>query len=211
MFVLVSLSEPERDVATYVSRVPGEHPRDWWTALRRVLTLPDRRTLSVAELERTRVRADQAHARLADFLPVHQVRGVELQWLMRRAFCRGVGEPAVDGLHAPRALVFERNGEATLAPLEGDVVRWLDGCVESRGSVLKVESELGTGWQAQLVVGALPERSTFPGASAELMFAAVESLPFGVDLSLSARFLPNELAVRIAQASHPGCRSDRAR
>jgi hypothetical protein len=31
------------------------------------------------------------------------------------------------------------------------------------------------------------------------MFAPVESLPFGVDLSLNARFLPNELAVRIAR------------
>ncbi len=105
----------------------------------------------------------------------------------------------MDGLHEPRALVFERNGEALLAPLECDVVRWLDGCVESRGRSLKVESECGTSWQAHLVAGALPERSTFPGAGAELMFAAAESLPFGVDLCLSARFLPNELALRIAR------------
>ncbi len=69
--------------------------------------------MKVAELERARVRADQAHARLADFLPVSQARGVELQWLVRRAFCRGLGEPEVDGLHEPRALVFERNGEAS--------------------------------------------------------------------------------------------------
>ena len=31
------------------------------------------------------------------------------------------------------------------------------------------------------------------------MFAPVESLPFDVDLSLNARFLPNELALRIAR------------
>jgi hypothetical protein len=123
-FVVVSLNEPERDVASYLSRAAAEHPRQWWGALRRALSVDDRRMLALSELERVRVRADQAHARLASFLPVRQVRGVELQWLVRRAFCRGLGEPLVDGLHEPRALVFERNGEAMLAPLEADVMRW---------------------------------------------------------------------------------------
>src|SRR4029077_6211858 len=53
--------------------------------------------------------------------------------------------------------------------------------------------------QAQLVLGALPERLRFPGAAAELMFAPPESLPFGIDLSLNSRFLPNELALRLAR------------
>jgi hypothetical protein len=199
VFLMVSLRDPERDVASYVSRAAEQHPREWWQGLRRAFSTRDRRLLSVSELERARVRADQAHARLADFLPVRQARGVELQWLIRRAFCRGLGEPLVDGLHEPRALVFERNGEAMLAPLEGDVMRWMDGYVEHRGRALRVESELGTSWQAQLVVGALPEQTQFPGARAELMFAPPESLPFGIDLSLNARFLPNELALRIAR------------
>ena len=144
LFLLVSLREPERDVASYVSRAAGAAPdSEWWTGrqadARRCATGA---SLSASELERARVRADQAHARLADFLPVRQARGVELQWLVRRAFCRGLGEPVIDGLHEPRALVFERNGEAVLAPLEGDVLRWADGYVENRGRVLKIESEL---------------------------------------------------------------------
>jgi AAA-like domain len=199
VFVLVSLREPERDVATYVSALAERRPRELLEAVRRALSPRDRRLLKATELEGARLRADQAHARLADLLPVRQARTVELQWLVRRAFCRGLGEPVVDGLHEPRALAFERNGEAVLAPLEGDVMRWMDGHVEHRGRVLRVESELGTSWQAQLVVGALPERTQFPGARAELMFAPVESLPFGVDLSLNARYLPNELALRIAR------------
>jgi hypothetical protein len=199
VFLLVSMREPERDVASYVSRAASQHPREWWQGLRQAVSMRDRRVLAVAELERVRVRADQIHARLADFLQVRQARGVELQWLVRRAFCRGLGEPVVDGLHEPRALVFERNGKAMLAPLEGDVMRWADGCVEHLGRTLRVESELGVSWQAQLVMGALPERMQFPGPRAELMFAPVESLPFPVDLSLNARFLPNELALRIAR------------
>ncbi len=199
LFFLVSLRDPERDVASYVSRAAERHPREWLTGLRRGLLPGDRRLLRATELERARVRADQAHARLADYLDARPATGAELQWLVRRSFCRDLGEPLVDGLHEPRALVFERNGEAVLAPLEGDVLRWMDGWVEHRPRALRVESELGVSWQAQLVVGALPELVHFPGARAELMFAPVESLPFGVDLSLNARFLPNELALRIAR------------
>ncbi|HTR89939.1 MAG TPA: ATP-binding protein, partial [Solirubrobacteraceae bacterium] len=184
---------------TYVSRVAESHPRRWLAELSRALAPRDGRLLDLAELERVRVRADQAHARLADYLPVRPARGVELQWLVRRVFCRGLGEPVVEGLHEPRALAFERNGRALLAPLEGDVMRWLDGYVEHEGRRLRVSCELGTSWQAQLVLGALPERASFPGARVELMFAPVESLPFGVDLSLNARFLPNGLALRIAR------------
>jgi hypothetical protein len=198
-FILVSLREPERDVASYVSKVAAQHPRDWWEGARRLLSMRDRRVLALSELERARVQADQVHARLSDFLPVRPARGVELQWLVRRAFCRGLSEPTVDGLHEPSALVFERNGKALLAPLEGDVMRWSDSYVEHQRRALRVESETGTSWQALLVTGALPERARFPGARAELMFAPPESLPFPIDLSLNARFLPNELALRIAR------------
>jgi AAA-like domain len=75
----------------------------------------------------------------------------------------------------------------------------MDGWVEHRGRALRIESELGVSWQALLVLGALPEQAEFPGPRVELMFAPVESLPFGVDLSLNARYLPNELALRIAR------------
>jgi hypothetical protein len=199
VYVLVSLREPERDVATYLSRAAEQHPREWLRALRRAVSMRDGRLLGAVELERARARAEEARARLAAFLPVEPARGVELQWLVRRAFCRGLGEPLVEGLHEPRALVFERDGEAVMAPLEGDVLRWMDCLVEHRGRSLRIESELGVSWQAQLVAGALPEQATFPGERVELMWAPVENLPFAVDLSLNARFLPNELALRIAR------------
>ena len=199
LFLLVSLREPERDVASYVSRAAERHPREWLQSLRGTLFAREGGVLKASELESVRVRADRAHARLEDFLSVRPARGVELQWLVRRAFCRGLGEPVLDGLHEPRALVFERNGEALLAPMEGDVTRWMDGYVEHRGRSLRIESELGESWQALLVLGALPEQASFPGPRVELMFAPVESLPFDVDLSLNARFLPNELALRVAR------------
>ncbi len=200
VFVFVSLREPAQDVATYVSRVAESHPREWLGGLRRALGPRDRRLLRAKDLEQAQVCAERARARLAGFLDVRAASSAELQWLMRRAFCRGlVGEPAVDHLDEPRALVFEHNGEAVLAPLEGDVLRWMDGLVEHRARLLRIDSELGVSWQTQLVLGALPECVEFPGPRAELMFAPVERLPFGVDVSLNARFLPNELALRIAR------------
>ncbi|HEY0517344.1 MAG TPA: ATP-binding protein [Solirubrobacteraceae bacterium] len=199
LFVFVRLREPERDVASYVSQAASAGPRAWLRSIARTVAASDRRLLAAHELERVRLRADRAHARLAGSLPVRPARSVEIQWLVRRAFCRGLGEPRVDGLHEPRALSFERNGRAVLAPLEGDVLRWMNSEIEDRGRLLRVESELGRCWQASLALGAVPERMQFPSPRAELLFAPLESLGFGVDVCVSARYLPNDLALRIAR------------
>ena len=199
VFILVRLRDPEPDVASFVSRALEQRPGTALSALRRAVLKFDRRPLPARELERVRARADRVHARLASFIEVRPARSAEIQWLVRRAFCRGLGEPVVDGLHEPRALVFESGGEALLAPLEGDVVRWLDSYLEHRRSSLRIESELGVSWQAHLVAGALPERASFPGARLELMFAPAEALPTGIDLALCARYLPNQLALRLAR------------
>jgi hypothetical protein len=199
MYLFVSLRTPERDIASSLSSLAEARPRDWAAGLRAAFSSGRRRLLSAQELERTRVSVDRVHDRLASYLSVRPARGVELQWLVRRAFCRGLGEPEVEGLHEPRALAFERNGRAVLAPLEADVLRWMNCVVQRRSRCLRVESELGESWQAHLVLGALPASVSFPGAGAELMFAPVESLAFDVDLCLNARFLPNALALRIAR------------
>ena len=211
VFLLVSLRDPERDVASYVSRAVERHPREWLAGLRRGLLPRDRRLLRAAELERARVRADQAHARLADYLDARPATGAELQWLVRRAFCRELGEPRVDGLHEPRALVFERNGEAVLAPLEGDVLRWADGWVEHRARALRIESELGVCWQAQLVVGALPERGALPGGARGADVRARREPPVRRG-SLAQRPLPAQRAGAADRtAADPGRRPDPAR
>jgi hypothetical protein len=199
VFLLVSLRDPGLNVDAFLSGDGDSRLGGLRSKLSEARAVGARRMMTARELQQTRARADQVQARAAAFLDVREVRGVELQWLVRRAFCRGLGEPVVDGLHEPRALAFERNGHAVLAPLEGDVMRWAEGCVEHRGRSLRIESEVGTSWQAQLVVGALPERVQFPSAAAELMFAPSESLPFGIDLSLNGRYLANDLALRMAR------------
>ncbi len=198
LYVLVSLREAVRDVASYVSHAAGSRARDVFAAARAAL-MRDRRMLTLAELERGRLRADQVHARLLDHLPVRPAQSAELQWLIRRSFCRGLGEPKVDGLHEPSALLFEHNGDAVLAPLECDVLRWMEGCVSEGRRLLTIESECGVSWQAHLALGALPQQVSFPGPQAELMFAPPESLDFAVDMTLTARYVPNELALRLTR------------
>ena len=162
MFIAVSLSAPRRDMAAHLSHAVERAPSEWLTALRGGWQRRDPRAIAVRELERMRVDADEAHARLLDFVDARPARAPELQWLVRRAFCRSLGEPVIDGLHEPQALIFERNGEATLSPLEADVMRWTNSFIEHRSRCLVVESELGTSWQAQLVAGALPSAPSFP-------------------------------------------------
>jgi hypothetical protein len=199
VFIAVSLEPPERDVGSFVSGLVERSPRDLLAGLRDAVRWGDRRLLAATELERLRVRADQAHARIEPFVDARPARTLEVQWLIRRGFCRSLGEPGLDALHEPQALVFERNGAAVLAPLEGDVMRWCESHIEHRARVLRIESELGVSWQANLVAGALPERATFPNGRLELMFAPAESLPFPIDLVLCARFLPNDLALRLVR------------
>jgi hypothetical protein len=199
VFVAVSLEPPQRDVGAFVSNL-GERPaRELLKAAGRSLRAGSARQMSVAELERLRMRSDEVHARLAANLDARPARTIEVQWLVRRAFCRALGEPPVDGLHEPQALIFERNGSAILAPLEADVIRWHESYVEHAGRLLRIESESGVSWQAHLVAGALPESATFPSSRLELMFAPVDALPFGADLTLCARYLPNDLAMRLVR------------
>jgi hypothetical protein len=200
VFASVRLAEPTRDIASYVSEAFDADPRTWWSDLRRDLRDHRGRALEVNALEALRRRADDTHQRISDFVAdARPASATDLQWLVRRAFCRALGEPEVDGMDEPQAVVFDRNDEAMLAPLEADVVRWMDGHVEHRGRCLRIESELGTSWQATLVLGAFPERSRFPGRRAELMFAHAEALPFPVDMSLNCRWLPNAIAQRMTK------------
>src|SRR5206468_675393 len=96
VYLAVSLEQPERDVGAYVSSALERPPGELLRALRHAVSWQDRRVLAVSELERLRMRADEAHSRIAGFLDVRPARTVEVQWLLRRAFCRGCAEPVVD-------------------------------------------------------------------------------------------------------------------
>ena len=128
-------------------------------------------------------------------LPVRRATTRELQWLLRRAACRGVAEPALDDHWEPAALIVETaDGQPAYEPLGTDIVRHANAPVLEQDRALVVDAEEGRCIQAMLGMGALPEESEFPGG-AELLFSPLEALPFPVDAVVHARWLGNREAI----------------
>ena len=100
----------------------------------------------------------------------------EVQWLLRRAACRGLGEPALDPHWQPAALVVETaDGRLAYEPLECDLVRHANAPILEHDRTLVVDAPEGRSFQAMLALGALPEEAEFPG-SAELLFGPLEAV-----------------------------------
>jgi hypothetical protein len=119
----------------------------------------------------------------------------EVQWLLRRAACRGVAEPVLDDHWKPSALVVETaDGATAYEPLGTDLVRHANAPILEQDRSLVIASEQGRCVQALLGLGALPEESEFPGG-AELLFSPLEAVGFPVDAVLHARWLGNREAV----------------
>jgi AAA-like domain len=171
------------------------------------LGFSDARGITKRALGEVLQREARAFARLGDYLDAERVSSRELQWIIRRAFCRGAAEePWLDEFWRPQAVVLDaddEDGGQRFAPLEADVLRLADEPLRIRRDHL----ELDTGVQTGLVLGALPEATRFPGHHAELMFAPLEVLPFPVDACLSVRWVANGSALalvrrRIVDADH---------
>jgi hypothetical protein len=141
----------------------------------------------------------QAFARVGDFLAAERATTLDLQWLIRRALCRGRGDPELDVHWRPQALVMLEGDELQYRPHQADVLRLFGAPVEVGERALRIRSERGDSHQALLVLGALPETVVFPGRSAELLFAPLEAVDFPVDAAFSARWLPNDQAARLVR------------
>lgn len=168
---------------------------------------------NAAGLSERRLRALQAdehklYGRVLDYLDAERAATHELQWLIRRAFCRGLGEPLMEERWRPQALwLADDDGQDRYQPLEASVLRLCDSPITIDTRRLQVESELGDSYQAFLVLGSVPEVVTFPGRQAELMFAPLEGLEFPVDAAFASRWMPNAAALslvkkRVIDADH---------
>ncbi len=171
-------------------------------ALRRALGLADARGVDGRRLTALLAGEQALHRRILDYADAEPAASHELQWLIRRAFCRGVGDPLIDERFLPQALVVDAAASdeaAGFRPLQTDVMRLFDAPINVEPRHLRIEAESGDSHQTFLCLGALPEIAVFPGRQAELLFAPLESLEFPVDAALSARFVPNTDAVRLVR------------
>lgn len=155
--------------------------------------------LSQRQLDELLAEERRLFDRTTAFLDCEPASSREIEWLIRRAFCRGLNDPILDE-GAPQALVFAgEDDELRYVPLEHDVLRLMEAPVTVGKRSLVVGCEDGDSHQALLALGALPEVAGFPGRQAELLFAPLDALDFPVDAALCAQFVPNRDAVALAR------------
>ena len=153
-------------------------------------------------------REERVYDRLNGVIAARRARTVELQWLLRRAACRGISEPELDQHWVPDALVIDAgDGGVAYQPLSRDLRRCAHAAISERSQSLVVDGEQGRSYQAMLTLGALAEAPEFPGAGAEVLFAPLGALPWPVDAVMHARWLGNRQALaqvrkRIADVEH---------
>jgi hypothetical protein len=164
--------------------------------------------ISAGELSELATREQRVYERLNGVVAARRARTVELQWLLRRAACRGVAEPELDAHWEPDALIISApGGGVAFQPLGHDLARCANAAITERQQTLIVDGEQGRCYQAILALGALADAPEFPGSTAEVLFAPLEALGFPVDAAVHARWLGNRQALaqvrkRIADVEH---------
>ncbi len=164
--------------------------------------------ISAGELSELATREQRVYERLNGVLAVRRARTVELQWLLRRAACRGVSEPDLDKHWQPDALIVDgAGGGVAFQPLGHDLARCANAAITEHQQTLVVDGEQGRCFQAMLALGALADAPEFPGSTAEVLFAPLEAIGFPVDAAVHARWLGNRQALaqvrkRITDVEH---------
>jgi hypothetical protein len=164
--------------------------------------------ISAGELSELVAHEQRVYERVRGVLAARRARTVELQWLLRRAACRGVAEPELDANWKPDALIVSApDGSVAFQPLGCDLARCANAAITERARTLIIDSEQGRSYQALLALGSLADSPQFPGAGAEVLYAPLESVPWPVDAVLHAQWLGNGQALaavrrRIADVEH---------
>src|SRR3954451_22653110 len=98
--------------------------------------------IAASEIDALVVAEERAFRRAEGSLPVHRATTRELQWLLRRAACRGVVEPLLDDHWEPSALIVETaNGTPAYEPLGTDLVRHANAPVFEQDRSLVVDAD----------------------------------------------------------------------
>jgi hypothetical protein len=164
--------------------------------------------ISAGELSELATREQRIFERLNGVVHARRARTVELQWLLRRGACRGIAEPELDRYWQPDALIVSTtDGGVGFQPLAHDLARCANAAITERQQTLVVDGEQGRCFQAMLALGALADAPEFPGSTAEVLFAPLETVGFPVDAVVHARWLGNRQALaqvrkRIADVEH---------
>jgi hypothetical protein len=199
-YLAVRLRDANVDLAESVSRGLSSGLGGLVREISTQLGFGDSRGLSPEQLRQIMRLESRAFERVYGYLDCERCSSNDLQWLVRRAYTRGLGEPEIDQQWSPQAIEFPNgDGADRYVPDRAEMLRLHDSLVDaSNPRGLFVRSEMGDAYQVLLAVGTLPEQTVFPGPEAELMFATTENLEFPIDITLSAQWIANRNAVKEA-------------
>ena len=142
--------------------------------------------IAAGELEALIGEEERAFRRAAGCLPLQRATTREIQWLLRRAACRGLGEPAIDPHWQPAALVVETaDGRLAYEPLECELVRHANAPILERDRTLWSTPRRAARFRPCWRSARCPRRpsSRLGGA----LFGPLEAVEFPVDCVLHAR------------------------
>jgi hypothetical protein len=172
---------------------------DAWRRLSGALGLGEGGVISESRVEDLLRLEERVLDRTLGFIDCERAAPGDLEYLVRKAYVRGLGEPVCDANFRPAALTFVgEDGEERYEPYSLDLLRLHQSRVEIGSRHLIVDSELGRSYQALLAVGALPEEVQFPSSTAELLFAPL-NCGFPVDASFSCRWRANREAMALSR------------
>jgi hypothetical protein len=197
------VARPEVYVAVSLAPAPSVG-RDAGAGLRQLagwLGRRDARGISQRELEVLRNAEQRVFDCAGDYLDCARATTADVQWLVRRAFSRGVVDPTVEDCWHPQALIIDGIEDEgwRVEPLRADVLRLGDAPIHIGPRSVQITGEHGQSHQALLMLGALPEVAAFPGRQAELLFAPLEAVAFEVDATVCVRWIANDQAVALAR------------
>jgi hypothetical protein len=170
--------------------------------------IADASPIPASQLQELSAAEQRVFQRVRGVVSARRATTGELQWLLRRAACRGIAEPEIDGYWAPDALVISGPaGKPAFQPLSHDLEQCANAAITERTQTLIVDGEQGRCYQAMLALGSLADAPEFPGPVAEALHAPLEALGFPVDAAVHARWLGNRQALaavrkRIADVEH---------
>ncbi|HEY5053452.1 MAG TPA: hypothetical protein VII45_08595, partial [Solirubrobacterales bacterium] len=148
-----------QDASTGIAELLGEGGlAGAWRRFAGAVGINDPRGLrysKLVEIERAERRIQE---RILDFLGAERALASEIVRLVRHAYVRGLGDPAIDANFRPQALAItnEDGEEVGFEPAQWDLLRLhADYRVRIARRHLEIESERGVSRQAMLVCGSL--------------------------------------------------------
>ena len=199
-YLAVRLRDATIDLAESVNRGLSTGLRGLIREISTQLGFGDTRGLTHEQLRGILRLESRTFERIYGYLDCERCSSDDLQWLVRRAYTRGLGDPQMDPHWAPEAIEFPADdGANRFVPRTAEMLRLQDSLIDTHNPrQLFVRSEMGDAYQALLAVGTLPEETIFPGPEAELMFAPTDNLEFPIDITLTAQWVANKSAVKEA-------------